>query len=119
MAEYGEEVGTVLARRYVDSFPEAYKEDFPARTGAVDLGRLEAIKGDEGIALSLYEQMDADRGEAVKAYVVLRAGYDCSAEALIEDLRPQLAAFKVPRSVELVPSIPRSASGKALRRLLR
>ena len=33
-AEYGEEVGTVLGRRYVDSFPEAYKEDFNARTAA-------------------------------------------------------------------------------------
>ena len=62
---------------------------------------------------------DADRGEVVKAYVALRAGHDCSADALIEYLRPRLAAFKVPRSVELVPSIPRSASGKALRRLLR
>jgi glutamate dehydrogenase len=64
VAEYGEEAGTALGRRYVDSFPEAYKEDFGARTGAVDLGRLEGIEGQEGIALSLYEQMDADRGEA-------------------------------------------------------
>ena len=32
-----------LGRRYADSFPEAYKEDFTARTAAVDLGRLEAI----------------------------------------------------------------------------
>ena len=43
VAEYGEEVGTILGRRYADSFPEAYKEDFTARTAAVDLGRLEAI----------------------------------------------------------------------------
>ncbi|MFC4785406.1 NAD-glutamate dehydrogenase [Nocardioides sp. MAHUQ-72] len=64
IAEYGEEVGAVLGRRYVDSFPEAYKEDFAARTGSVDLGRLEAIQGDVGIDLSLYEQLDAGRGEA-------------------------------------------------------
>ena len=44
IAEYGEEVGTRLGRRYADSFPEAYKEDFSARTAAVDLGRLEAIR---------------------------------------------------------------------------
>ncbi len=62
---------------------------------------------------------DPDRGEVVKAYVALRAGHDCSADALIDYLRPLLAAFKVPRSIELVPSVPRSASGKALRRLLR
>ena len=42
IAEYGEEDGARLARTYADSFPEAYKEDFAPRTGAVDLGRLEA-----------------------------------------------------------------------------
>jgi glutamate dehydrogenase len=67
--EYGEEAGSRLTRTYADSFPEAYKEDFPPRTAAVDLGRLEQIEGDEGIDLSLYERMDADRGEArLKVY---------------------------------------------------
>ncbi|WP_345525823.1 NAD-glutamate dehydrogenase [Nocardioides endophyticus] len=64
---YGEEVGAVLARRYHDSFPEAYKEDFAPRIAAADLGRLEAIQvGDDGagIDLSLYEDLDAGRGEA-------------------------------------------------------
>ena len=69
IAEYGEEVGTILGRRYVESFPEGYKEDFPARTAAVDLGRLESIQGDEGVGLSLYEKLDAGRGEAqLKVY---------------------------------------------------
>jgi len=63
-SEYGEEAGSRLGRMYVDSFPEAYKEDFSARTGSVDLGRLESIKGGEGLDLSMYEQMDAGRGEA-------------------------------------------------------
>ena len=64
--EYGEEAGSRLSRTYANSFPEAYKEDFAPRTGAVDLGRLEGIKGDEGIDLSLYEQLDAGarRGQA-------------------------------------------------------
>ena len=66
IAEYGEEAGARLGRRYLDSFPEAYKEDFAPRTAAVDLGRLEALAGRRGggIDLSLYEQMDAGRGEA-------------------------------------------------------
>lgn len=72
LGEYGEQVGTGLARRYLDSFPEAYKEDFSPRVGAVDLGRLEAIELDEhgaGIDLSLYEDLDAGRGEArLKVY---------------------------------------------------
>ncbi|KQZ75219.1 NAD-glutamate dehydrogenase [Nocardioides sp. Root151] len=64
VSEYGEETGARLSRSYVESFPEAYKEDFAPRTGAVDLGRLEALTGDEGIDLSLYVPVDADRGEA-------------------------------------------------------
>ncbi|WP_372734019.1 NAD-glutamate dehydrogenase [Nocardioides sp.] len=76
-AEFGEEIGTILGRRYLDSFPEAYKEDFTARTAAVDLGRLESIESaasqpdlaEEGIGLSLYEHLDAGRGEArLKVY---------------------------------------------------
>ena len=64
IAEYGEETGGTLSRRYLDSFPEAYKEDFSPRTAAVDLGRLEAIEGDEGIDHSLYQDLDAASGEA-------------------------------------------------------
>jgi glutamate dehydrogenase len=63
-SEYGEEEGARLTAAYADCFPEAYKEDYPPRTAAVDLGRLEAIDGDEGMALSLYETLDAAPGEA-------------------------------------------------------
>ncbi len=71
IAEYGEEVGATLGRRYLDCFPEAYKEDFDARTAAVDVGRVEALQGEEALDLSLYEQMDAGRGEArLKVYRV-------------------------------------------------
>jgi glutamate dehydrogenase len=71
VADNGEERGTRLARRYANSFPEAYKEDYPARTGSVDVSRLEEISGDEGIRLSLYQQADAAPGEArLKIYRV-------------------------------------------------
>jgi long-chain acyl-CoA synthetase len=62
---------------------------------------------------------DDDRGEAVKAYVVRRHGMACTADDLIDALRPVLASFKVPREIEFTEEIPRSPSGKALRRLLR
>ena len=69
--EYGEARSVQLARTYAESFPEAYKEDYPARTGAVDLGRLEAIEGDEGIALSFYQPMDSGPRDArLKVYRV-------------------------------------------------
>ncbi|MGZ4536292.1 MAG: NAD-glutamate dehydrogenase [Nocardioidaceae bacterium] len=66
-SEFGEEEGSRLARVYADSFPEAYKEDYPPRTGAVDLGRLEGIEdggSGEGLALSFYQQMDCGPDEA-------------------------------------------------------
>jgi len=76
--EHGEAQGARLARRYGGSFPEAYKEDYPARTGAVDLGRLESLAegADEGtpverIALSFYQPMDVAPSEArLKVYRV-------------------------------------------------
>ena len=60
----GEDAGSQLSRRYQDSFPEAYKEDFTPRTASVDLGRLEAIQGEEGVDHSLYQDLDAASGEA-------------------------------------------------------
>ncbi len=69
VSTYGEEQGSRLVRRYAGCFPEAYKEDYPPQTGAVDLGRLEQIEGDEGFALSLYEDVAAPPGEArLKVY---------------------------------------------------
>jgi glutamate dehydrogenase len=71
VAEYGEEQGSRLARRYAGCFPEAYKEDYPPRTGAADLGRLEEIQDERVIGLSLYETPDAQPGEArLKIYRV-------------------------------------------------
>jgi glutamate dehydrogenase len=63
IAEFGEDIGSTLARTFEASFPEAYKEDFSAATGALDLGRLEAL-GDAGTDLSLFSPLDAARGEA-------------------------------------------------------
>jgi glutamate dehydrogenase len=63
IAEFGEDVGSRLARRFDGAFPEAYKEDFSAATGALDLARLERL-GDSGTDLSLFSPLDAARGEA-------------------------------------------------------
>ncbi|SFI82895.1 class I adenylate-forming enzyme family protein [Planctomicrobium piriforme] len=58
-------------------------------------------------------------GEVPRAVVALKPGAELAAEALIAFLRPVMATFKLPRTVEFVEAVPRSASGKALRRLLR
>jgi long-chain acyl-CoA synthetase len=61
---------------------------------------------------------DAVRGEAVKAFVVLRPGAAASEAELLEYCRLHLAAYKVPRTVEMRGEIPKTAVGKALRRVL-
>jgi acyl-CoA synthetase (AMP-forming)/AMP-acid ligase II len=58
-------------------------------------------------------------GEAVKAVVVLRAGMAASAEELIDFCRARLGSFERPRSVDFVEVLPRTPSGKVLKRTLR
>lgn len=60
---------------------------------------------------------DAYRGETVKAFVALRS--EAAAEELIAFCRERLAAYKVPRQVEFLEEIPKTPSGKFLRRRLR
>jgi len=62
---------------------------------------------------------DAYQGEAVKAWVVLRAGQQARAEELRDHCRQRLAAYKVPRHWEFREALPRSHIGKVLRRELR
>jgi long-chain acyl-CoA synthetase len=62
---------------------------------------------------------DAYRGETVKAYVSLRPGRTATAEELIAFCREQMAAYKYPRQVEFLDELPKTTSGKLLRRELR
>jgi len=62
---------------------------------------------------------DAYRGETVWAYVSLRPGASATSGELIEFCREQLAAYKYPRRVEVLPELPKSPAGKLLRRELR
>ncbi len=58
-------------------------------------------------------------GEQVKAIVVLRDGEQASARSILSDVRSRLAAFKVPKSVDFVQSLPRTPSGKIQKHVLR
>jgi long-chain acyl-CoA synthetase len=62
---------------------------------------------------------DEYRGETVKAFVSLRQGADARPDELIAFCRERMAAYKYPRLVELVEELPKTASGKVLRRVLR
>lgn len=65
---------------------------------------------------------DAERGEIVKAFVVLKPGHAGSptlARELQDHVKRSTAPYKYPREVEFVAELPKNASGKLLRRVLR
>jgi len=62
---------------------------------------------------------DAYRGEAVKAFVVLKPGASATAADLRAHCEKDLAEFKRPSQIEIRESLPKSAVGKILRRVLR
>ena len=61
---------------------------------------------------------DSEAGEIPKAFVVLRQGTEVSVEDLIGFAAEKVATFKRLREVEFVDAIPKTASGKILRRVL-
>ena len=62
---------------------------------------------------------DSHSGERVKAYVVLKDGQAATEEEIIDYCRAKLARYKVPKYVEFVRDLPKSAVGKILRKELR
>ncbi len=64
---------------------------------------------------------DPYRGETVKAFVALKEGMenDVTPEEIISFCKTRMAAYKYPRKVEFVSEIPKTLTGKFLRRTLR
>ncbi|MBI3372168.1 MAG: AMP-binding protein [Betaproteobacteria bacterium] len=65
---------------------------------------------------------DAERGEIVKVFVVLKTGYAADqslAQELQEHVKSVTAPYKYPREIAFVGELPKNASGKLLRRVLR
>jgi carnitine-CoA ligase len=62
---------------------------------------------------------DPLRDEAIKAFVVLRANDEATAEEIIEWCRARLAKFRVPEFVEFVKELPRTSVGKIQKHILR
>ena len=62
---------------------------------------------------------DQYRGEAVKAFIVVKPGVTATVEELLGFCKTNLAKYKVPSVIEIVESLPKSAVGKVLRRELR
>jgi len=62
---------------------------------------------------------DELKGEAPKAFIHLNEGETATLEEIKEFCKSRMAPYKVPVAVKFVEEVPRSAAGKALRRLLR
>ncbi|GAA5124232.1 NAD-glutamate dehydrogenase [Alloalcanivorax gelatiniphagus] len=105
VTDYGVDRGSRLARAWSDAFPEAYKEDYHPSRGSADLGRIEAIEGEVGIDLALFDQDEQSgtyrRGES--RLKVFRVGEPLSLSTVL----PMLTSM----GVEVVDERPYQLSG--------
>ncbi|MCL4745449.1 MAG: long-chain fatty acid--CoA ligase [Burkholderiaceae bacterium] len=69
--------------------------------------------------VAVYGMPDAEKGERVAVALVAKPGSDVTAESIVAYCRDNIAAYKVPAKVEIVKELPKSATGKILKRVLR
>jgi long-chain acyl-CoA synthetase len=62
---------------------------------------------------------DLEKGELAKAYIVPKTGTQPDTEDVIAYCREHLAAYKVPRAVQFVDDLPKTSTGKVMRRELK
>lgn len=62
---------------------------------------------------------DKLRGEYVKAFVVLKDGETCHSKELLRFLKEKIAQYKLPREIEFISDLPKNATGKILKRVLK
>ncbi len=61
---------------------------------------------------------DEVKGEIAKAYIVLKPGAETKEKEITDLCREHLAAYKVPREVQFVADLPKTSTGKIMRREL-
>ena len=64
------------------------------------------------------KQADQIKGEIAKAYIVLKTGTATTQEEIIAFCKETLAAYKCPRKVQFVSDVPKTSTGKIMRRNL-
>jgi long-chain acyl-CoA synthetase len=109
-----DEAGQVfIVDRKKDMINTAGFKVFPAEIERV-------IAAHESVAMVAVGGVPDDvKGEIAKAYIVLKPGHEPQPEAIMEICRRELAAYKVPRDLQFVADLPKTSSGKIMRRDLR
>jgi len=62
---------------------------------------------------------DPEWGESVKAVVVLKQGEQATAQEIMDYCREHLAGYKIPRSVDFADDLPKTDTGKILKKLIK
>lgn len=77
------------------------------------------LAGHPAVALAAVGKQDDEmKGEIAKAYVVLKEGEAGDEQEMIAFCREHLAAYKCPRKIQFVPDVPKTSTGKIMRREL-
>lgn len=80
----------------------------------------ELIYETEGVKeAAVVGQTDHRKGEVPVAFVALEEGVSVDASVILDSLKPKLAAYKIPRRVVFIENLPRNATGKVLKTVLR
>ena len=80
----------------------------------------EALYGHPAVAeAAVVARFDELFGEVPAAYVAFKPGQEASADELMAICKDRLAPFKLPKSIEVLPELPKGPTGKILRRGLR
>jgi long-chain acyl-CoA synthetase len=116
---YTGDIGKVDERGYL-SITDRKKEMIKYKGFGVAPAEIEALLFEHpGVAdVAVIGKPDAEAGEVPKAFVV-RRDPALTSEALLTWARGRLAAYKTLHEVEFVQAIPKNASGKILRRILK
>jgi fatty-acyl-CoA synthase len=103
----------IVTDRLKDMFVSGGENVYPAEVEAV-------LSGHPGIAaVSVIGVPHPKWGEAPHAFVVPRDSAEVTAESLMDFLDGKLARYKIPRTLTVVEDLPRTASGKIRKNLLR